>query len=310
MFESIASTVGERRDGRELTAGNAVSGRKCPLDRRPKRVCVWLEKLPHRKIAFLTEIRSTYRSDGPIELVQDLAHWHRTYLTDGLIGMLIGEMVSRYASILGSAEATVSKVAQLLRKDGLLSTGARGVNAPRMSTLDGARLLIALLATDRPASSPSAVRTFGQIPGLKWEKIIESREQSANFETVLAVLLDHLKDLGTETLTVVQARSRSMTIVPSSLRAELELPWGYGDVRFTFEHGEAERWEFLLNPENFDALASHAHAPAKSNPEAPSKGVAFSAVGAKIEVQRAITFATFCQIGRLFADPCHQEEAA
>lgn len=48
-----------------------------------------------------------------------------------------------------------------LRDGGLLTTGARGVNAPDMTPRDLAVMLIALLGTDRPARAVDAVRYFG-----------------------------------------------------------------------------------------------------------------------------------------------------
>lgn len=53
--------------------------------------------------------------------------------------------------------ATVAIYARDLRKAGLLTTGARGVNAPHMRPLDAARILIALMATDRPSEAVDSV---------------------------------------------------------------------------------------------------------------------------------------------------------
>lgn len=54
-------------------------------------------------------------------------------------------------------------VVRELRTAGLLTTGARGVNAPAMTTLDAARVLIAFLVSDRPIDAPRTVRDFGAL---------------------------------------------------------------------------------------------------------------------------------------------------
>lgn len=46
---------------------------------------------------------------------------------------------------------------------GLLSTGARGVNAPQMTHEDLATILIAMLGTDKPARAVETVEHFGQM---------------------------------------------------------------------------------------------------------------------------------------------------
>lgn len=57
-------------------------------------------------------------------------------------------------------EKTVSIVARFLKDAGLLSMGARGINAPHMTALDAARLTIALLATDKPARAVEETKRF------------------------------------------------------------------------------------------------------------------------------------------------------
>ncbi len=59
---------------------------------------------------------------------------------------------------------TVTVYARLLKEAGLLTTGARGRNAPEMTPLDAARLTIAMLTTHSPAQCVERVRRFGQIP--------------------------------------------------------------------------------------------------------------------------------------------------
>lgn len=59
--------------------------------------------------------------------------------------------------------SAVTDYSRRLKEAGLLSTGARGVNAPEMTTLDAARLLLAILTTPSPAQCVERVKRFGQI---------------------------------------------------------------------------------------------------------------------------------------------------
>jgi hypothetical protein len=60
-------------------------------------------------------------------------------------------------------ERTVSQVYRALREADLLTQGARGVNAPHMTSRDFATMTITLLATDRPARAVEMVRRFGRL---------------------------------------------------------------------------------------------------------------------------------------------------
>ena len=75
----------------------------------------------------------------------------------------IGEFTRRFAKITGLPEGSVVKFSRELRDGGLLTTGARGVNAPEMTFLDAARMLVAVLATDRPSRAAKVVRDFGSL---------------------------------------------------------------------------------------------------------------------------------------------------
>jgi hypothetical protein len=75
----------------------------------------------------------------------------------------VGVMTRTIAQATGVPERTVAMVVRELRTTGLLTTGARGVNAPAMTPLDAARVLIALLVSDRPVDAPKIVKDFGQL---------------------------------------------------------------------------------------------------------------------------------------------------
>lgn len=71
--------------------------------------------------------------------------------------------IKMMSEILLSPPNRVTDFARHLKEGGLLSTGARGVNAPEMTPLDAARLLLALLTADSAANCVERVRRFGQI---------------------------------------------------------------------------------------------------------------------------------------------------
>jgi hypothetical protein len=99
--------------------------------------------------------------------------------------------ISGVASILHLPEATISGAFRVLRESGLMTSGARGVNAPDMTDLDAARMLIAMLVNDRPAYAERSVRDFGQLvcinfrpaggAGLSGETLEEFKRMSAGF---------------------------------------------------------------------------------------------------------------------------------
>lgn len=75
--------------------------------------------------------------------------------------MQIGPFTKLIARVYGIEEKTVTVYARFLREAGLLTTGARGVNAPHMLPLDAARMTIALLATDKPSQAVELVARYG-----------------------------------------------------------------------------------------------------------------------------------------------------
>lgn len=74
-----------------------------------------------------------------------------------------GPLAALMATATEVPEATVVLFIRKLREDGLIATGARGVNAARLSYLEVARLLTALLVTDKPAKAAIAARDFGSL---------------------------------------------------------------------------------------------------------------------------------------------------
>lgn len=75
-------------------------------------------------------------------------------------------------------EKTVVVFTRALKEAELITTGARGVNAPDMTPLDAARVTIALLATDKPTRAAEMVRRFGSLP---YEAARSTGEHHAEF---------------------------------------------------------------------------------------------------------------------------------
>lgn len=74
------------------------------------------------------------------------------------------------ADELTTPEPSVILYARHLKEAGLMTTGARGRNAPEMTPLDAARITIAILTTDSPLQCVERVRRFGRIkysPGFR-----------------------------------------------------------------------------------------------------------------------------------------------
>ena len=72
-----------------------------------------------------------------------------------------GKMVRIFAEALVLSEAHVAARYRALRENGYVSIGARGSNAPMMTTLDGSRLLIALMGLGTIAQTPTLVGLMG-----------------------------------------------------------------------------------------------------------------------------------------------------
>ena len=60
----------------------------------------------------------------------------------------------------GVPQKTVALYVRNLKEAGLLTSGARGVNAPDMTVLDLTRMIIALCATDRPSEAVEMVENY------------------------------------------------------------------------------------------------------------------------------------------------------
>jgi len=114
------------------------------------------------------------------------------------------------ADAFGKPHKTMVTYTRFMKQAGLLTTGARGVNAPHMTPLDAARVTIALLASDTPGQVVDRVKRFGSIrysetfeKSWPWyENIGQDRFneifEGETLEEVLAFLYGRVGELGLE----------------------------------------------------------------------------------------------------------------
>ena len=76
----------------------------------------------------------------------------------------MGPFISLLSETYGLHESSVAAVARVMREAGWLTSGARGINAPEMTSLDAARLTLALLSGQPPGK---VVEEFEFLRGLE-----------------------------------------------------------------------------------------------------------------------------------------------
>ncbi|WP_157982053.1 hypothetical protein [Oceanicella sp. SM1341] len=146
-------------------------------------------------------------------------------------------------------------VARFLKEAGLLTTGARGVNAPDMTARDAGRMTIALLGSDRPGRAVETVSAFGALTC--------DPEQSNVPQSIIAPDADYWPSLD-ETLEAyfsaeasgLSDRVASVELRPHNMTAEIELLKGNSDLtpRLVFTLSAATREE--LN-RAYEGISAH-----------------------------------------------------
>lgn len=146
-----------------------------------------------------------------------------------------GVLISRFAEAVGLPEKTLMVHARNLREANLLTTGARGRNAPATIPRDAARLAISVLhSPDSPSRALDAVKDFGGLvlsKGIPFDSIDRDKDADLlerysltsvlnldcchNFEDVVTAIIeytlrDHSKAIGCD-----------ITIVPNMLEARI-----------------------------------------------------------------------------------------
>lgn len=140
-------------------------------------------------------------------------------------------LTSGVAAAVGLPLPAVNLYYRALSEGGLLtSNGARGVNALPLTTLDAARLLIAVMVTDKPSEAVGAVQDFGvltyQGDGFPKINLLSPRYSSEppadkRFERVLAELL---KDFRHGLDSAYDCLSFEVSLEPTKIKARIVLP--------------------------------------------------------------------------------------
>lgn len=124
--------------------------------------------------------------------------------------MKSASFINAMAHVFNVPHKTMVTYDRFLKEGGLLTTGARGVNAPHMTPLDAARVAIALLSTDAPGQAVERVKRFGALPYSPdftkvwpWYENIGQAEFDRTFEgqtleEVVAFLFGRVEALGVE----------------------------------------------------------------------------------------------------------------
>lgn len=73
------------------------------------------------------------------------------------------QFITLMSESLGVEEKTIRMIVRNLREAGLFTTGARGVNAPDITSLDAVRVVIAVVASPSPSRAVRDVRYFGAL---------------------------------------------------------------------------------------------------------------------------------------------------
>lgn len=103
----------------------------------------------------------------------------------------VSDLIDDFADRFNQPIGTIKNIARYLREDGLLNTGARGVNAPDATYLDAARLLLALMANASAVKTPSKVKNLGALPAIGEGKIRDYQGWN-NLESALAWLFKYV----------------------------------------------------------------------------------------------------------------------
>jgi hypothetical protein len=112
-------------------------------------------------------------------------------------------MAKLLAAATGISPQTLLVEVRRLGEANQISRGGRGKNAPEMSPLDTARMLIGLLTSERPEDMPKGVRAFGSLRttagvwlhGEPTDDTIKLPPYPHSFEIAIAEIIKRLADL-------------------------------------------------------------------------------------------------------------------
>ncbi|ESY21418.1 hypothetical protein [Mesorhizobium sp. LNJC394B00] len=209
----------------------------------------------------------------------------------------IGEFTRSFAAIIGTEFGSVMKLQRVLRDAGLLTTGARGINAPELVPLDAARMLIAALVTDKPSLAPLAVVEFGNLPAA--DAMLSARSEEGEifagwtdkmtFEQALAFLIEAASTAPPEHRQIL-TRNIQVTCDPTEMKATLS--WRDGSCSYS----AGGPWLMLLAEGKTDRLDEVAAA----QESARLRARAFAGYSARISINRKMDGDLLLEVADLF----------
>jgi hypothetical protein len=129
-------------------------------------------------------------------------------VSHGAPGMSVtpGELAKTIAKATGIELQVVTQFFRRLREADMLAKKGRGPSAASMTRLDAARVLVAMLITERPVDAPKAVRDFGTLRLHGYSPIdspshdfgIDEKDDGETFEEGTAAILRFLAGLSVE----------------------------------------------------------------------------------------------------------------
>ncbi|TIX16224.1 MAG: hypothetical protein E5V46_03345 [Mesorhizobium sp.] len=212
----------------------------------------------------------------------------------------IGEFTRSFAAITGTDFGSVLKIQRLLRDAGLLTSGARGVNAPDLTPLDAARMLIAILVTDKPSLAAAAVTEFGQLP---WADngtsetpttegaVFSGLTAAMSFEATLAGVIEGAAYSPLEHHDLL-ARNLRLSCIPTELTAAMS--WRDGWSHFS----AGGPWMHLL--EDREGNADRLSEIVAEQDAARERAVVFSGYSYRIKTTREIGGDLLIDVSNLF----------
>ncbi|MEY8827666.1 hypothetical protein AB9K34_04485 [Sedimentitalea sp. XS_ASV28] len=196
-------------------------------------------------------------------------------------------------------QKTMVTYTRFLKEAGLLTTGARGVNAPHMTPLDAARVTIALLVSDTPGQAVERVKRFG---GIRYSPAF--RKTIRGYKTIQPSEFEELFEGETleEVLTFLYA-------MPEKMGVDAALEWNHHNVYHLRAHPFDVLVELFSDVWEDGEIVGERVIPFKGKKyqentpkgEFPKPVSEWTFIKGGIRVERMITGMSFLSIGMLLA---------
>ena len=109
--------------------------------------------------------------------------------------MHIGQALNLVAGALAIPEPTMKMVGRIIRDNGYVNSGPRGRNAPHMTFLEVARMIIAATVSESPAQGVDRLPHYAALP-----LVTDHGPEGMTFEKALALLLERLAEEDSATI--------------------------------------------------------------------------------------------------------------